>query len=267
MKQFLILFLAAGFTLLSEAAEPVCTIAFHPHDRTFTGWEKFGATITINVPGSKTGRIKIQSWEFALCSTDNSGKLLKFQYECPVRGGEVGLGYYGWFGQFSKEQITLLDKLGKGSFGCAILVNGVRCSNVVRVNIDPAYKAAKEPVLRVVPIQMVGVDHVTHLGVWMVPPEKRDARLTNFAAAMGMEFVVDGVASRIEAMAWTGPVGILPSGESYGTIWELASLKPKIPTKAKYKVQAKLFEYESAVEEIVYDPKHGADFDRALKAH
>lgn len=272
-----------------RAAEAICSIALHPFNGTFTGWgqDQFEAVIDVTPLKSQSGHTKIQSWEFAIRSLTHPEKTMRLQHESFMVHKEIGagLGGSGYFKQFTEKQIQNLNGLGEGTFECAILVNGVRCSNVVLVRIDSEYKPTKEPVLRVVPIQPVGVDHVTHIGIWIVPAQKPGSRLTCFSPNAKLILVVDGIEYRHLIVSGNGLDGGLPAGKPWGTIMklsgfhqfipdlarkshtlkELLNSHPQIPVKVKYEVQAKLFEYESSVVGMIFDPNPGAEFDRVMQ--
>jgi len=213
---------------------------------------------------TKTRKIPIRSWEFAVRSLSDPGKKLRFEYKCPLRNGELGLGMMGSIGMFTVEQVKCLEKLGEGVFECAIIVNRVRCSNVVRLKIDHAYTPTNEPAIRLVAIQPMTGGHVTHLGIWVVPPHT-DPHLTPYTVGQGITLVIDGVEHRIGLLLFSGSIMPLPAGESFLEILTLDGFLPPISPSRSFKVQAKLLDYQSAVTTISYDPSIGAEFDKAFK--
>ena len=292
MKHFILVAnLGMGLLLSSfnaTGAEPLkCSISWHPSNDTLTGWgyEQLHSSMFIYPPDTKTRNIPVRSWEFAVRSLSDPAKKLRFEYKCPVPNGEIGLQFAGSIGSFTAEQVKRLEKLGEGIFECAIILNGVRHSNVVRLKIDHAYTPANEPAIRLVAIQPMTGDHITHLGIWVVPPQA-DPYLTQQAFWSGITLVIDGVEHRLEFVVFSGSILPLRSGESFQEILPLDDFRPPISLKRSYKIQAKLFlisrmllssggkstaihgdqtDYQSAVTTISYDPDIGAEFDNAFK--
>ncbi len=257
MRGFLALVFVVAFVCMAEAREPVYSVAFHPANNTFKGWSKveFLAYPSLRDLGDRKSGSDL--YEFAVRSLTDPENKTRFRYPDPTGEGQ-------WGEPFSHDEyFESLNRLGAGNFECAFLRNGARCSNVVRIKIEPGDQSASEPVLRVVPIQMIGENHVTHLGVWVVPPKKPDSRITNYSLHGDIILVVDGIEYERHCI-WDGMVAPLKLGRGYGAILELKEFRPKIPAKTKCKVQVKMFEYESEVEEIAVDPDHGKKFDSAF---
>ena len=269
MKHFILTAYVSIGLLLSGCAEPLkCSISWLPSNDTLTGWgyEQFclHTSMRIYPPDTKTRKIPIRSWEFAVRSLSDPAKKLRFEYKCPVDKGEIGLQFLGSIGMFTTEQVKQLEKLGDGLFECAIILNGVRHSNTVRLKIDRAYTPTNEPAIRLVAIQPMTGDHVTQFGIWFVP-QHADPHLTQQVFWQGLTLVIDGVERRIGLLVFSGSILPLRSGESFQEILTLDGFLPPISPTRSYKVQAKLLDYQSAVTTISYDPAVGAEFDKAFK--
>lgn len=283
-----------GMGLLSStfgatATEPLqCEIVWHPSNDTFTGWgyEEFcrDARMLIYPRDPTTTNLIVRTWEFAVRSLEDPAKKLRFDYKCPLRDGYIGLQFAGSIGSFTAEQVKRLEELGEGVFECALLLNGVRHSNVVRLKINHSYTPTNDRPIRLVAIQPLSDNNVTHIGIWAVPP-RLDPKLTNFAVWSGTTLVIDGDAHRRGMIMWGGAIYPLPAGKSFGMILPLAGYEPPVQPKRSYKVQAKLFltgvaellsggkrmelhgeqpDYESATTTISCDPEIGKRFDEAF---
>lgn len=167
-----LLFLKGAYSV--QAEELRCLIGWHPKSSTMTNWNRFEASMW-GTPGNPQIRhTGIGVWEFAVRSlaSNGIGMRLKFQGLDPFPKGEIGNLFGGSINsyQFGKDQIKQLNDLLEGTFECAILGDGVRCSNVGQLTIDHSYSGDSDPVIRVVAIQPVAGDQVTEIGVWIVPP-------------------------------------------------------------------------------------------------
>ena len=269
MKHFILTAYVSLGLLLSGCAEPLkCSISWLPSNDTLTGWgyKQFclHTSMRIYPLDTKTRQIPVRSWEFAVRSLSDPAKKLRFEYKCPVNNGYIGLQFLGSIGMFTAEQVKQLEKLGEGRFECAIILNWVRHSNVVRLKIDHAYTPTNEPAIRLVAIQPMTGDHVTQLGIWFVP-QHADPHLTQQVFWQGLTLGIDGVEHRIGTLLFSGSILPLPSGESFQEILPLDGFQPPVPPNRSYKVQAKLLDYQSAVTTIYYDPAIGSAFDNAFK--
>jgi hypothetical protein len=205
--------------------------------------------------------------EYAACSTSNPGKKWRisaigdrnfFQDIAQMtRGGNYGGGLY-----FDLDEASEMDALGDGTFLFAVLIDGVRCSNVIRVKIQHDYNAKAEPPLRVFAIQPLKGDTIQQLGVWVVPPVLNE-KLTNFVAS-AVDLSIDGTWHTTSVGIWTGPVSPLKPWESAGENCYFENYVPPIVPFKHAKVQARLLDYTSAVTDLSFDPSDTRQFDRAF---
>lgn len=249
---------------------PTCTITLIPNNDTFNSWlldrpdtNGFVSSITVEHVGVDKGKM-----EFAVCSSSHpeqhrrfgkadSDYLLPDLTRVPV-GGTYGGGIY-----FYKNGSLPVSEMGEGTFLIAILIDGVRCSNVIHVTIQHDYDATKEPPLRVFATQPLTGNLITRLNVWIVPP-KLDPKLTNIAAS-DAELAVDGGNWRTPRPGTTcGPVYPLQPGMPFMSTCLLDFYNPSIPSFRHAKVQARLLDFTSKETEISYDPTDAKLFDKAF---
>jgi hypothetical protein len=249
-----------------------CSIILVPHNRAFQHWwydrktdEGFLADLDMHFKAPFRG-----SLEFAACLVSDAGKKWRVpaaQVEASgalkdisnmAQGGGYGGGIYFQHGQTSK-----MDVLGDGTFLFAILVDGKRCSNVIRVTIQHDYDAKLEPALRVFAIQPQEGDALHQLGVWIVPPVL-DKKLTNFAAS-SIDLSIDGGWHTAGKGIWIGFVYPLHPGRSDVGSCFFESYSPPIAPFSHAKVQARLLGYTSSLTDISFDPADSRHFDHAFE--
>ncbi len=203
--------------------------------------------------------------EFAACSISNKEKKWCLQSNTDfcsdvrkmTQGGTYGGGLY-----FPSPQNTAMDSTGDGTFLFAVLIDGVRCSNVIRVTIKHDYDAKMEPPLRVFAIQPLSGDTVQQLGVWVTPPVA-DKKLTNFVAS-AIDLSIDGEWHTTSVGAWDGAVYMLKPNVSDGESCFFDFYKPPIAPFKRAKVQARLLNYTSAITEVSFDSSDARQYDQTF---
>jgi hypothetical protein len=133
---------------------------------------------------------------------------------------------------FDEDDLRHFGQVGPGNYRMALLINGVRASNVIAFKIDPTFDAGQMPVLTAGMDEAPPGGAVGSLLVWIVGPTPEDPQLTNYAVASA-DISVDGVVLKKDPRPWTGPVGPYQPGKCdvmiYDTTFDLKSvdsLKP-----------------------------------------
>ncbi len=120
---------------------------------------------------------------------------------------------------FDQDQLRRIGSVGAGDYRLALLINGVRASNVIAFKIDPSFDILKAPVLYLgIDEAPPGVD-MGALLVWIVGPTPPDPQFTNFAMAFA-DIFVDGKALKKDPRPWSGPVGPYQSGKPNVTVYD-----------------------------------------------
>jgi Carboxypeptidase regulatory-like domain len=114
---------------------------------------------------------------------------------------------------FDEDDLRHFGPVGPGNYRMALLINGVRASNVIAFKIDPTFDAGKMPVLTAGMDEAPPGGAVGSLLVWIVGPTPEDPQLTNYAVAFA-DISVDAVILKQTVQAWTGPVGPYQSGKT-----------------------------------------------------
>ncbi len=203
-----------------------------------------------------------QLWELAVCSAADPERKIRLPYPAPIyqhgnlADGHSHLFWVGWNGPFpDPAHLQKLGALGDGTFLCALLADGIRCSNVVKITIRSDYDPIREPVLRVAAIQPLRGQEIQKVGVWIVPPLPQDRHLTNFAAA-NTQLEINGN-SYGGMMAWDGPTYPLSPGISVPQIILWNAFRPPPSNLDKVHARAKLVDqdatYSSEETELLND--------------
>jgi len=188
-------------------------------------------------------------WELAACSASDPEQKIRLPYPAPsYQNGNFTDGphlfWVGWNGPFpDASHLKKLSQLGEGTFLCALLADGIRCSNVVKVTIRSDYDPTREPVVRVTAIQPLRGKEIQQVGIWIVPSTPKDRSLTNQVAAFA-QLEVNGSPYGGSRMAWDGPVEPLPAGIPFPVVILWNASPPLMPKLDKAHVRAKLVDRE-----------------------
>ena len=272
--------------LEAAAPPPPCHFTWFPSNDCFQKWDSFGDhvelgafisrppdplkaedlhTSILDSPdpaiSKKSPRPKPRLWELAACSASAPGQQIRLPYPAPIyRNGDYADGphlfWVGWNGPFpDAAHLQKLSALGEGTFLCALLADGIRCSNVVQITIRSDYDPTREPVVRVAALQPFRGKEIQQVGLWIVPPTPPDRNLTNFAAAEA-QLEINGNAYGGQ-MAWEGPVDPLSPGTPFPQIISWTSSRPPFSDLNRTRVRAKLADpettYFSAETELLND--------------
>jgi hypothetical protein len=112
---------------------------------------------------------------------------------------------------FGPDDLRNIGELAPGNYVMALLINGVRVSNVITFKIDPAFDLMKAPALTCGMIEAPPGQKTGSLLAWAVGPTPEDPYFTNEAVSFP-DIVVDGKMFKNEGINWVGPVGPYHSG-------------------------------------------------------
>jgi hypothetical protein len=259
-----VVFFLLLFSMVLRAESPRYVVTLVPENNTFPHWrydygEKAGFLASMNVQFKAPFRGVM---EYAVCSISNEKEKWRFPGTgevlhgmlCMTQGGNFSGGIY-----FEKN---FLDDFGDGTFLFAILIDGVRCSNVIRVRIQHDYDPAKEPPLRVFAIQPLNGNEIQRIGVWVVPPVE-SKKLTNFVADI-FAISINDQWHLYRPIAWRGLDMPLPAHVSAAQNCFFDLCTPPISPFKRARVQVRLLNYLSAVTELSFDPTDSERLDRTF---
>jgi protocatechuate 3,4-dioxygenase beta subunit len=162
----------------------------------------------------------------------------------PGRNFPPGNDFPGW-DEPSEADKRLLESLPDGEYRVALIVNGLRRSNVAPVTVDSAFDPAREPTLKLSALGGPG-GGLPYLGIRAIGPTPQDPDLTNAAVAFARVFA-DGVERKWRAITWTGPVGPLKPGQMDLRILDVGSnLEPPLEPGKTHEIYVKVGKYQSA---------------------
>jgi hypothetical protein len=199
--------------------------------------------------------IKIESCEFELRSGDGLRRIARFPYALAVGGGPLrdllapgkvfkSQGMGGSDALTESEQ-RRIGSLADGDYLVALIVNGVRCSNVAAFTVDSKFDPSREPTLKLFSLSGAPGAGLPYLGIRAIGPTPQDPKLTNMAVAFP-EIFADGVKRERQSMTWVGPVGPLQPGKICTFILDIASnFAPAIEPGKAHEVYVKVGKYQS----------------------
>jgi hypothetical protein len=114
--------------------------------------------------------------------------------------------------RFVPDQLAKIGELGPGNYVMALLVNGVRASNVMPFKIDPGFDPKKAPALTCGMMEAPPGQATGELLAWAVGPTPEDPQFTNMAVTFP-DITVDGKVFKNEGINWDGPVGPYHPGQ------------------------------------------------------
>jgi hypothetical protein len=153
--------------------------------------------------------------------------------------------------QLDEPALRRLNAAPPGDYQVALLVNGVRASNVVAIRIDPHYDPATAPVLALAPLEPHPLARRARLLVAArgpVPFDKEFTSLNLYCAPLQ----VDGVARRMANIIGMGVSGSIASGKYYGFPLDLAQYQPAIDSDRPHLVEYHFGPYAAAP--LRFDP-------------
>jgi hypothetical protein len=109
------------------------------------------------------------------------------------------------------DLLQWMGELPPGDYEMALLVNGIRATNVVSFQIDPAFEEAKAPTFELGVLERAPLGTSSRPLLWVIGPDPADERISNIALA-GAPWQVDGV-ERKRPGIWSGPVSLVSWGE------------------------------------------------------
>lgn len=172
------------------------------------------------------------------------------------------LKWSGWRDNLNERQIRRIEPLDDDEYLLAIYVNGVRCSNVVKIRVDSKFDPATEPTVRLIPFEVRPGQKLGYLGIQAIGPKPQDPMFTNMALSFP-DLLVDGVLRKVTGRSWSGPVYPLRPGQQHEEILDLRYYKPAIDLGRKHTVRAIVGKYESASVDIGLDKPLARAWDEA----
>ena len=179
--------------------------------------------------------------------------------ELPLCWTDGGLGIHDTFApgkifrgqkyagdELSRSAVRRIGALADGDYRVAMIVNGIRCSNVAQLKVDSQFNPQDEPTLKLVCLDPGPGQALPYLGVRAIGPTPQDPDLTNQAVAFA-QIVVDGVEHVRKETVWRGPVGPIQSGRILTRILDISTnLNPPVERGKPHEVYVKIGPYVSA---------------------
>jgi len=163
--------------------------------------------------------------------------------------------------ELSEADKRLLESLPDGEYRVALIVNGLRRSNVAPVTVDSFFDPAREPTLKLSALGGPG-GGLPYLGIRAIGPTPQDSDLTNEAVAFPKIFA-DGVERKWRAMTWAGPVRPLKPGQMDLRILDVGSnLDPPLEPGKAHEVYVKVGKYQSAPIMLAFEDPLGKVWDK-----
>jgi len=146
-----------------------------------------------------------------------------------------------------------IGPLPDGGYWAALIVDGVRCSNVATLTVDSKFDPSREPTLKLFSVPGAPGAGLPFLGLRAIGPTPQDPDLTNFAVTFPDVFA-DGAKRKWRAVFWNGFVGPLESGRIHTVILDIGgNLAPAIEPGKPHEIYVKVGEYQS--EPITISPE------------
>jgi hypothetical protein len=274
----LLVSVAAWGAVTAGASAAPWSVIWFPANDTFRSWdwkEISGGNDTTMIEAADPAHPfppEIHSWELAVCFRSDPGRQVRIPLPSPRQGNTLQ------FSSLSPDELrgekkARLESLGEGTFLCAFLGDGRRISNVNRLTIRADYDPAREPFLRLVPIEAIGSGHrVTHVGAQIVPSASGPAwsSLVWFRPALE----IDGVWSAPRFLNIGAKIQPLRPGVSYAWIYPLEGSGFEPPLHAFVRAQARLRLTDAGGKSCIsqpfvlaVDPSEAAAFDHAFSIH
>lgn len=113
--------------------------------------------------------------------------LLPYQYSSPKAGEpEFYHPYYS-----AEDRQRRLTGIGPGDYQIALLIHGIRASNVVSIRIDPRYDYKSQPSVRLAKIEAPPASPHGTLAAWIVGPPRGNRLI--YSDILGASIICDGV--------------------------------------------------------------------------
>ncbi|CAN5785932.1 hypothetical protein BH09VER1_BH09VER1_18280 [soil metagenome] len=130
-------------------------------------------------------------------------------------------GQKGWRDGLSSDDLRRIGELPTGTYHMALLLNGVRASNVIAVRIDPKFDPLTAPTFEIGAVEGYPGGKGTRPVIWTIGPTPGDKRISNMSIYVA-PLIVDGMKRTRMSIVWTGPVGLIRDGDRWAYMPELA---------------------------------------------
>ncbi len=206
---------------------PPVAVTLIPHGTTFKSFADYEQSIRSDENTYKGEEIR--SAEFEIRDTKNRLRIIRFPYRF-----EFGHGFKDvrparapstWSDGFPEEALRRIGKVAPGEYQLAFYVNGIRASNVVSIQIDPAYDASKAPTLQLGILEPHPLGRIARVILWAIGPTPTDEQFTNIALYSSPVWI-DGLERVRSMVVWTGSVGPVQSGHRFFLMIEPGGYTP-----------------------------------------
>jgi hypothetical protein len=168
------------------------------------------------------------------------------------------------FSQLSQQTLRRIGQIPDGEYLAAFCIGDKRCSNVAQFTIESNFDPLKYKTLTLIPLEPAPGYEMKYLGLRTVGPTPTDYTLSNFMITYP-NLIVDGVERHPMAIAWSGPIGPLPTGRVFANILIISNYGPQIEPGKKHAIKASAGNYESESIEIPLTSSLGQKWDNATK--
>jgi hypothetical protein len=228
-------------------AQPVVAYWLIPHGSTLKSFADFSQNLELE-DSLNTGQ-PITQVEFEVRDSSRHLRLARLPYfdQLDRRANDKHLikGLeYGVNDHFDRSDLWQLAGAAPGDYQIALLVNGVRASNVVQITIDPTFDVKKQPVLQLGMIEAPPLYPHGWPVAWIVSPTPVDDKFADQAVAMP-EIRSDGIASTRAFFPWHTSRGPMPSGLSMASLLRFDGYSPAINVSLPHDYQVVIGSYTS----------------------
>jgi hypothetical protein len=144
-----------------------------------------------------------------------------------------------------------LSGIGTGEYQVALIVNGIRASNVISIKIDPKFNPATAPPLELGVIEPNPFSSRARLIVRARGPTPFDPQFKTYDVYWAA-VVIDGIERILQVRFTSGTSVALESGTSCWFIPNLTNYQPTIEPNHLHTVNVKAGKYEAAP--LIFDP-------------
>jgi hypothetical protein len=243
--------IALAISILTVArgveAQPVVAYWLIPHESTFKSFADFAQDLELE--DSLNTWQPVTQIEFEVRDCARHLRLARLPYfdqldrrvndKHPIKGLEYGVNDH-----FDQGDLWQLAGAAPGNYQIALLVNGVRASNVVQITIDPAFDVKKQPVLQLGMIEAPPLYPHGWPVAWIVSPTPMDDKFTRQAVAMPA-IRSDGVSSTRPFFPWHTARGPVPCGLSIASVLRCDGYSPTINVSLPHEYQVVIGRYAS----------------------
>ena len=241
----------ATLAIASAAERPPAGVRVIPHGQVFRSMAEYEHSLYAD-DKSHDGT-PIRSAELEIRSVKDNVQIARFAYpyefaeslpqEFPMRaeGSETA---------FNDAHLRRMGALPPGTYRMALLLNGVRASNVVEITLDPDFDPAKAPTLQLGVLEPTPLGTRAELVLWAIGPTPPEKNLTP-CDLYWTKIVVDGVL-RGFGCAWSGPNPLIAYGERWAGTRTLERCWPAVDLAQKHACSVTFNGYETGT--VVLDP-------------